>query len=137
MADIVIEPVGDAERAVLEQWLDDAARWNIDVTDVQSIDAAYEGYVDQVIATDEKDREDPTPFIAMLGFALGQWLTRESVLQWRVITDDEGRDIGLALPDESSYMFPSDFIAEAWNDTQRDWLAAWALDLRTQLEGLR
>lgn len=137
MADIIVEPVGEAEQTVLDGWLDDAARWNIDVTDVATIVAAYESYVDRVIAQDETEREDPTPFVAMIGFALGQWLTLETVLEWRVITDAEGRDIGLSLPDESSIMFPSDFVADAWNEMQRDWLADWARDLRTQLEVLR
>lgn len=137
MSEITIEPVGEAEQAVLEQWLDDAARWNIDITDVRSIDAAYEGYVEHVLAQEEDEREDPTPFVAMLGFALGQWLTRESVLEWRVITDAEGRDLGLSLPDESSIMFPSDFVADAWNEMRRDWLYGWATDLKQQLEALR
>ena len=52
MADIIVEPVGEAEQTVLDGWLDDAARWNIDVTDVATIDAAYESYVDRVIAQD-------------------------------------------------------------------------------------
>ena len=95
MPDIIVEPVGEAEQTVLDGWLDDAARWNIDVTDVATIDAAYESYVDRVIAQDETEREDPTPFVAMIGFALGQWLTLETVLEWRVITDAEGRDIGV------------------------------------------
>ena len=137
MSEITIEPVGPAEQEVLDKWLDDAARWNIDVTDVRSIDRAYESYVDDVLDQDEDEREDPTPFVAMLGFALGQWLTLESVLEWRVITDADGRDLGLSLPDESSIMFPSDFIADAWNEMRRDWLNGWATDLRNQLEVLR
>ncbi|MCT1987667.1 DUF3806 domain-containing protein [Dermacoccus abyssi] len=137
MSEITIEPVGPAEQEVLDKWLDDAARWNIDVTDVRSIDRAYESYVDDVLDQDENEREDPTPFVAMLGFALGQWLTLESVLEWRVITDADGRDLGLSLPDESSIMFPSDFIADAWNEMRRDWLNGWATDLRNQLEALR
>ena len=137
MSEITIEPVGPAEQEVLDKWLDDAARWNIDVTDVRSIDRAYESYVDDVLDQDEDEREDPTPFVAMLGFALGQWLTLESVLEWRVITDADGRDLGLSLPDESSIMFPSDFIADAWNEMRRDWLIGWATDLRNQLEALR
>ncbi|KLO62770.1 MULTISPECIES: DUF3806 domain-containing protein [unclassified Dermacoccus] len=137
MSEITIEPVGPAEQEVLDKWLDDAARWNIDVTDVRSIDRAYESYVDDVLDQDEDEREDPTPFVAMLGFALGQWLTLESVLEWRVITDADGRDLGLSLPDESSIMFPSDFIADAWNEMRRDWLNGWATDLRKQLEALR
>lgn len=137
MSEITIEPVGPAEQEVLDKWLDDAARWNIDVTDVRSIDRAYESYVDDVLDQDEDEREDPTPFVAMLGFALGQWLTLESVLEWRVITDADGRDLGLSLPDESSIMFPSDFIADAWNEMRRDWLNGWATDLRNQLKALR
>ena len=137
MSEITIEPVGPAEQEVLDKWLDDAARWNINVTDVRSIDRAYESYVDDVLDQDEDEREDPTPFVAMLGFALGQWLTLESVLEWRVITDADGRDLGLSLPDESSIMFPSDFIADAWNEMRRDWLNGWATDLRNQLEALR
>ncbi|QEH93499.1 DUF3806 domain-containing protein [Dermacoccus abyssi] len=137
MSEITIEPVGPAEQEVLDKWLDDAARWNIDVTDVRTIDRAYENYVDDVLDQDKDEREDPTPFVAMLGFALGQWLTLESVLEWRVITDADGRDLGLSLPDESSIMFPSDFIADAWNEMRRDWLNGWATDLRNQLEALR
>ena len=137
MSEITIEPVGPAEQEVLDKWLDDAARWNIDVTDVRTIDRVYENYVDDVLDQDKDEREDPTPFVAMLGFALGQWLTLESVLEWRVITDADGRDLGLSLPDESSIMFPSDFIADAWNEMRRDWLNGWATDLRNQLEALR
>lgn len=137
MAQITIEPIGPAEREVLDQWLDDAARWNIDVTDVRSIDVAYENYMGHVLMQDKQERQDPTAFVAMLGFALGQWLTRETVLEWRVVTDAEGRDIGLSLPDETSIMFPSDFVAEAWNEMRRNWLTHWAQELRSQLEAWR
>lgn len=134
---IIVEPIGPDEAKVLDEWLDDASRSNIDLTDVDSIEAAYERYVDRVLLQDEDEREDPTTFVAMIGFALGQWLTLETVLEWRVITDAEGRDIGLSLPDESSIMFPSDFVADGWNEMRRTWLADWARDLRTQLEALR
>lgn len=137
MAQIVVEPIGPQEQEILDGWLDDAARWNIDVTDAMSIERAYENYVERVIAQDEEERQDPTPFVAMIGFAVGQWLTLATVLEWRVITDDEGRDIGLSLPDESSIMFPSDFIADGWNEMRRQWIAEWAQELRNQLEGLR
>lgn len=137
MAQIVVEPIGTQEQEILNGWLDDAARWNIDVTDAMSIERAYEKYVERVITQDEDERQDPTPFVAMIGFAIGQWLTLETVLEWRVITDDEGRDIGLSLPDESSIMFPSDFIADGWNEMRRQWIAEWAEELRYQLEGLR
>lgn len=133
MSEITIEETTPAEDVILMQWLDDAAGWNIDVRDVRTIDAAYQGYFDHVVAQDEKDREDPTQFVAMIGFALGQWLALETILEWRIITDENGRDLGLALPDHSSFMFPSDFVADAWNEARREWLTEWASDLKAQL----
>lgn len=137
MTDITIEPVGEIEQQVLMDWLDQAAMHNIDVRKVESIERAYENHVDFVLEQADEDRTDPTRFVAMIGFALGQWLTLNSVLEWRVITDDQGRDIGLALPDNSSFMFPSDFVADAWNEVRRQWLSEWAHELRAQLEALR
>lgn len=137
MAQIVIEPVGEAEKKALNGWLEDAASWNIDLTDIATVDTAYERYLAYVLEQDESERQDPTAVMAMIGFALGQWLNNTTILEWRVITDDEGRDLGLALPDESSFMFPSDFVSDAWNEGRSGWLADWARDLRQQLEALR
>lgn len=136
MPDIVVEPVGPDEHAVLIDWLDDAALAGIDVTQVQTIEDAYERYFDHVASQDEVDREDPSPALGMVGFALGQWLSTTTVLEWRVITEDGNRDLGLSLPDESAIIFPSDRVADAWNARERTWLTAWAQDLRAQLEAL-
>lgn len=138
MADIQVEPLGPDEQKVLDEWLDDAAAADIAVTAIASVDRAYEDYVEHVLALpkNERDDEEVSSYLAMLGFALGQWLTLNSILEWRVITDDEGRDLGLALPDESSIMFPSDFIADAWNEQRRNWLERWALELKDQLAAL-
>lgn len=137
MAQISIEKVGSAEQQVLNDWLEEAATWNIDLRDVDTIEAAYERYLAYVQSQPEDEMEDPTSAMAMIGFALGQWLSNETILEWRVITDDSGRDLGLTLPDESSFMFPSDFVSDAWNEARTNWLAAWARDLRSQLEALR
>ena len=137
MSQVIIEKVGADEAEALRTWLDQAARANIDVTDVATIDAAYERYLEHVLAQAAPERQDPTEVMAMISFALGQWLANETILEWRVITDDQGRDLGLALPDETSFMFPSDFVSEAWNEARSKWLAEWAVDLRRQLEALR
>lgn len=138
MADIIVEALGDEERRILDEWLDDAATANIAVTEISSIDRAYEEYVEHVLTLPKQERSDEvvSSDLAMLGFALGQWLTLNSILEWRVVTDAEGRDLGLSLPDETSIMFPSDFIADAWNEQRRNWLEAWALDLKNQLAAL-
>ena len=137
MTQIVIEKVSPAEQETLNSWLETAATWNIDLTDIETVDAAYENYLAEVLQQPGDEREDPTQVMAMIGFALGQWLSNETILEWRVITDDQGRDLGLALPDESSFMFPSDFVSDAWNEARSNWLAEWARDLRSQLEALR
>lgn len=136
MADITVEPVGSQERGILIEWLDSAAIENIDVTQIETIDAAYEGYVEHVSNQAPDERDDPSAHVAMIGFALGQWLNNNTVLEWRVITEDGQRDLGLSLPDETAIIFPTDRVAQAWNSRERRWLAPWARELRAQLEGL-
>lgn len=127
--DIRIEPVGDHERSVLREWLDDAHQWGIDVDDLASLERAYEGYFDKVLATDPDDREDATAVCTMIGLALGEHLVRHSALEWRVVTDAEGTDLALSTPAEDAILYPADPVIDAWSGQQRGWLQAWATEL--------
>ncbi|MDE9367538.1 DUF3806 domain-containing protein [Luteipulveratus sp. YIM 133132] len=127
--DIRISPLGDAERRTLHEWLNDARSWDIDPDDLGSIDRAYDGYVARVLATDPDDREDPTAVCTMIGLAMGEHIVRNSVLEWRVVTDAEGTDLALATPSEDAVLYPADPVIEAWADQRTSWISAWASDL--------
>lgn len=123
--EILIARVGQDEQRVLQSWLDDAAQWGVDVNDHRSIGRAYDEYVAAVRATDPEDRDDPTPVCTMIGMAMGEYLVRNSRLQWRVVTDHEGTDLALSTPEENAVLYPSDPVADAWEQQKVQWLPDW------------
>ena len=117
-----IEQLDTQSHIVLRGWLGDAARLGIDVESADSIEAAYEKYFDEVLATDEDARTDPTTTLTAIGMALGEHLRRTTDADWRIVTDDQGRDLALVSADEASILFPVDPIADNWAAQQRGWL---------------
>ncbi|GAB3579570.1 DUF3806 domain-containing protein [Calidifontibacter terrae] len=122
MSDPRVEPVDTAARIQLRGWLGDAAALGVDVDDAETIQAAYEQYFDRVLGTPEDQRGDPTPTLTAIAMALGEHLRRNSPADWRIVTDDQGRDLALASPDAQSILFPIDPIAASWEQQQRLWL---------------
>lgn len=120
-----VEPLDTQARIVLRGWLGDAARLGIDPELPETLQDAYEKYLDQVLATEPDQREDPTPTLTAIGMALGEHLRRNSDADWRIVTDDQGRDLALASPDESSILFPVDPVAGHWAVQQREWVAGF------------
>ena len=93
----------------------------------ETLQDAYEKYLDQVLATEPDQREDPTPTLTAIGMALGEHLRRNSDADWRIVTDDQGRDLALASPDESSILFPVDPVAGHWAVQQREWVSGFVV----------
>ncbi len=117
-----VEPVDTAARIQLRGWLGDAAALGIDLDDAETIQDAYEQYFDRVLATPEDERTDPTQTLTAIAMALGEHLRRNSPADWRVVTDDQGRDLALTSPGHQSILFPIDPIAASWEQQRRLWL---------------
>lgn len=118
----LVEPVDTAARIQLRGWLGDAAGLGIDLDDAETIQDAYERYFDRVLDTPEDDRPDPTQTLTTIAMALGEHLRRNSPADWRIVTDDQGRDLALTSPGQQSILFPIDPIAASWEQQQRLWL---------------
>lgn len=131
--EIVIGPVQPEQREVLDGWLDDARGFGIDLSDVESIGAAFDEYQLTVMEQEPEERADPTPFCTMIGMAMGEYLVQHSDLEWRLITDDEGTDLGLANPSETGVLFPADPVANAWQEQTFGWLPDWVSQLVASL----
>lgn len=120
-------------RQTLNGWLGDAENDGIDLDDAGTIQDAYERYVEAVLAQAPDEREDPTPVLTMIGMALGEHLQRNSDLVWRIVTDAQGSDLGLAIEDGSGAFFPVDPVAANWAEQNRQWLVPFVAELLGQL----
>ena len=127
--DVTIAAVRTDERRILESWLADAAQQGIDVDDVSSISAAYDAFVERMVALKPSERGDPTEFCTMIGFALGENLQRRTDLEWRVVSDSTGTDLALTTPAEDAVLFPVDPVAAAWEVAEVGWMPQWVENL--------
>ncbi|YAL82141.1 DUF3806 domain-containing protein [Dermacoccaceae bacterium W4C1] len=132
---IQIQPVGPQEAAVLQEWLADAAAAGIDVDDPGTIEQVYDARLLQQLHAAPADREDPTPFCTMIGFALGEHLARHTDLVWRVVTDDDGTDLALSTQTQNAVLFPADPVAAAWAEQEDGWVRGWLTNLMIGLRG--
>lgn len=133
-AEISVRPLDRAAQRALVGWLGDAQAAGVDVDDVDSIGTAYDNYVQEVMLTSAADRVDPTPTLTMIAMAMGEYLQRNSSLQWRVAGDSQGCDLALASADDLSVLYPIDPVAEAWSQQQRGWLPVFAQELIRNIE---
>jgi hypothetical protein len=133
-AEITIRPLDRAAQRALSGWLGDAQAAGVDVADLESIGAAYDDYVHQVLLTPAAERVDPTPTLTMIAMAMGEHLQRNSSLQWRIAGDAQGTDLALASADDLGVLYPIDPVAQAWEQRQRGWLPVFARELMRNLE---
>jgi hypothetical protein len=133
-AEITIRPLDRAAQRALAGWLGDARAAGVDVADLDSIGATYDDYVHQVLLTPAAERVDPTPTLTMIAMAMGEYLQRNSSLQWRVAGDAQGTDLALASADDLGVLYPIDPVAQAWEQRQRGWLPVFARELMRNLE---
>ena len=131
---VVVKPLDDAATRALDEWLERARQAGMDPDDLDSIDAAYRRYVDQMMRTPEGRRQDPTQTLTTIAMAMGEHLQRRSVLHWRVAEDAEGTDLALTSVDDTGVLFPIDPVADAWSKQQRDWLSDFVTQVLHELE---
>lgn len=133
-AEITVQPLDRKAQRALAGWLGDAQAAGVDVEDVESIGKAYDDYVHEVLLTPAADRVDPTATLTMIAMAMGEYLQRNSSLQWRVAGDNQGSDLALASADDLGVLYPIDPVAQAWEQRQRGWLPVFAHELMRNIE---
>lgn len=128
-AEITVRPLDRNAQRALTGWLGDAQAAGIDLDDLDSIGAAYDDYVHEMLLTPAAERRDPTPTLTMIAMAMGEHLRRNSTLQWRVAGDAQGTDLALASADDLGVLYPIDPVAQAWSQRQRGWLPVFVREL--------
>lgn len=128
-AEITVRPLDRTAQRALTGWLGDAQAAGIDVDDLDSIGTAYDDYVHEVLLTPADQRPDPTPTLTMIAMAMGEYLQRNSTLQWRVAGDAQGTDLALTSADDLGVLYPIDPVAQAWSQRQRGWLPVFVREL--------
>ncbi len=119
---VTVRPLDPRSERALRDWLERARQAGIDVSDLASIAAAYDAYVDQVRATPADRRGDPTLRLTTIAMAMGEYLQARSPLTWSVAEDSEGTDLALRSTAGLGVLFPIDPVADAWSRQERGWL---------------
>lgn len=122
---LTVEPVDTAARIALRQWIGKAKAVGIDVDDPGTMQDVYDAYFAKVAEQDPSEREDPTERLTTIAMAVGEYLQRTTCLQWRVVTDAQGRDLALYREIDGTVMFPIDPVAGAWQQQEAGWLAGF------------
>lgn len=128
-AEITVQPLDRQAQRALAGWLGDAQAAGVDVDDLESIGKSYDDYVDEMLLTPADERPDPTPTLTMIAMAMGEYLQRNSSLQWRVVEDAQGTDLALSSADDLGVLYPIDPVAQAWEQRQRSWIPVFAHEL--------
>lgn len=128
-AEITVQPLDRKAQRALTGWLGDAQAAGVDIDDLESIGRTYDDYVDEVLLIPADDRPDPTPRLTMIAMAMGEYLHRNSDLQWRVVEDGQGTDLALSSADDLGVLYPIDPVAQAWSQRQRGWIPVFAREL--------
>jgi hypothetical protein len=75
-------------------------------------------------------RPDPNPIVNAAGVAVGDVLAREFGLEWKIITDSFGTDMGLWRARGSIILAPTSSVAKRFADGKDGFLPALLEDLR-------
>lgn len=134
---VTVRPLDRRGEQALRDWLERARQAHVDVDDLNSIEAAYERYLDEVMRTPADRRRDPTPTLTTIAIAMGEHLCARSALQWRIAADAEGTDLALVSSNEMGVFFPIDPVADAWSRQERRWLAEFARGVLEQMQDAR
>lgn len=128
-------PVGDDElvlpkvRALPQdqrEWiahtLADAAAAGIDVDDLASIAAAYDGWLADWLAQRESKRPDHQVLVDRLGVAIGEHLVRHTDMEWGLVSDAFGTDLGVAARSDDFAVVPMNLVAVRWLNRTSGWV---------------
>jgi hypothetical protein len=80
--------------------------------DPSVLDAVFDGWLRDW--KERKTEQDPNPVINAIGLAFGQWLVDSLGMQWTVVSDDTGTDMGVGYghPANRVLVFPTHLVAK-------------------------
>src|SRR5689334_12954724 len=91
----LVDPLGDVERGRITAALEALAAEGVDVDDLDSLGAGLDRAYAAWSAAPEDDRPDHAAIVERYAVGIGEYLDRNTDLDWQVVTDVFGTDLAL------------------------------------------
>lgn len=102
--------------------VDEVGARGVDIDDLDSIGAAYDSWFAEWDDTSARKREDHSVIIDLLAAAIGEHLSRTTDLEWGMVSDAFGTDVGLGAADDDFMIVPSNLVAVRWLNGETGWV---------------
>lgn len=107
-------PIGDAERARIAAALERLAADGVDVDDLGGLGAAY----DRALGSGAPSEAT----VETVGLGIGEYLARHGAMDWAVITDVFGTDLGVVGRRRAVTVIPTNIVATRWINRESGWV---------------
>jgi hypothetical protein len=112
------EPIGEQERARIDAALTRMSDAGWDVDDLQSIATAY----DQAFGSEATASPGRDDVVEVVGLAIGEHLVRHGRMDWKLVTDAFGTDLGVVARRRDVSIIPTTIVATRWINGERGWI---------------
>ena len=121
----LVDPLGDVERARISAALEGLAADGVDVDDLDSLGAGLDRAYAAWSAAPEDDRPDHAAIVERYAVGIGEYLDRNTDLDWQVVTDVFGTDLALTEGYKGSFVVvPHNLVAGRWMRGETGWIPA-------------
>ena len=121
----LVDPLGDVERGRITAALDGLAADGVHVDDLASIGAGLDRAYAAWSAAPEEDRPDHAAIVERYAVGIGEYLDRNTDLDWQVVTDVFGTDLSLPEGYKGSFVVvPHNLVAGRWMRGETGWIPA-------------
>lgn len=107
-------PIGEPERQRIDAALARLGGDGVDVDDLSSLGAAYDAALDA--------GRDSDLAVETLGLGIGEHLARHGRMDWAVVTDVFGTDLGVVGRRRAVTVIPTNIVATRWLNHQSGWV---------------
>lgn len=111
---------GAAELARVAAGLVRLAEQGVDVDDLASLGAAYDGSVARHAAG--QDAPDRDHAVETIGIGIGEHLVRHGRMDWALVSDVFGTDLGVVARRRGTAVIPTNIVATRWINGETGWL---------------
>ena len=106
----------------LREGVEGLAALGVDIDDLSAVGAAFDLAYTRWQAAKSKDREDHDVIVERFAIAIGEHLERTTDLEWGMVSDAFGTDIGLGARDDDFMIVPSNLVAVRWLNGETGWV---------------
>jgi hypothetical protein len=124
-------PISEEDRTRIAEAVDELSGEGVDVGDLASIEAGLDAAYRQWASTRTGDHD---VVVARYALGIGEYLHRRTDLDWQIVTDVFGTDLGLAGGVRSAFIVvPGNLVAGRWMRGE----TAWVQDVVGHIERIR